>query len=640
MSKSKGIAIKFYLEGNPELNQQIKETTESFKTVKTEVEAVSSAYDAADQSTEKLTKVNETLAKSVEIQEKRLDALKQGLTIVKKETGEASYETKKWEQEINRATAELNKTNRQIETNKKAMEEAEQTAEDYESTVKGIDDSLDSLNSELKLTKSAFKENEDASENLSKQTEILKDMIEEQSKKVDTLSQALEKAKSQSGGYGDSSRDLQMKLNEAKTSLNGMKNELESTSNSLRSSYQGFSSNIMSINDLKDAIMNANPVLAGIAGAAMAAAKKIADVTKASAESAAELKKLSDTSGLSVEELQKVEYASARVGVSSDSMVDALQSVAEKMEDVQNGNSEAGDSFHRLRVAIKDSSGELRPAMDVFTDTIDQISRMRDGADKNAVAFDIFGESWKELMPLIENGSEDFKSAMEALEQAGAVLSADKVQTLVELNNAMNETESILGQMGDAFSVGVAEQASPALAELNELMQDTVKYMGELGEIVGTGPMSFLYGFFQGALQPAKDLLEILSKISSQTDELQQKLDRLNPSKIFQVLGQAVGNAAMGPLGSISNIYGALKGQPGFASGTASAPPGTAWVGEQVLNKEQILRAAMEGSASRGSGDVYNITINADLKQLKDVQVLVDSVKRARQVGRARGCRV
>ena len=142
------------------------------------------------------------------------------------------------------------------------------------------------------------------------------------------------------------------------------------------------------------------------------------------------------------------------------------------------------------------------------------------------------------------------------------------------------------------------------------------------------------------------------SKISEKFDALKQKMDNFDLSNGFKKLGGLGMSAAMaplvGPIGTIKNVAGIL----GFASGTASAPPGTAWVGEdgpelvnfrggeQVLNKEQILRAAMEGSASRGSGDVYNITINADLKQLKDVQALIDSVKRARQVGRARGCRV
>ena len=210
---------------------------------------------------------------------------------------------------------------------------------------------------------------------------------------------------------------------------------------------------------------------------------------------------------------------------------------------------------------------------------------------------------------------------------------------------------SIFEALGKVFSLEVAQGITPVLEELNQMLLENGDSFRVLGDIVG-GFVSFCSYTFLPAIQGVSEALKAIDKLISGLVDGINKLTGMNISNsdFFKTIAKFT--TAQGIGRAIGEGIVNLTGWKGFASGTASAPPGTAWVGEdgpelvnfrggeQVLNKEQILRAAMEGSASRGSGDVYNITINADLKQLKDVQALVDSVKRARQVGRARGCRV
>ena len=658
MAKSNGIGIKFYLEGNPELNQQIKETTESFKTVKTEVEAVSSAYDKADESTEKLTKVNEALSKSVEVQEKRLEALKQGLSLVQKETGETSSETQKWEQAINRATAELNKTNRQIETNnkiiaenEKALEDAEKVADSYEGAIKDIDDALESLNSELDLAKSAYKEGEASSSDLTKQTEILSRMIERQKDKVKELESALAKSADETGDNSEETRKLQMRLNDAKTELNGMTRELGQTKDALKDSEKGFLGNINSLDDLKNAVMKTNPALAGLVTTAIAAGKKILEVAKNAAEAAAELSRLSDITGISTEDLQKMEYAASKIGVSMDDISDALKETTMRMKEAEDESSETADILYELGIKTRDAKGEMRPAIDVFEDIVDALGKVRNETERNQLAMQMFGESARNLNPLIKEGSDALEVYGQELENAHLVLDDSEVASLTEMNNQFARMNSIFEALGKVFSLEVAQGITPVLEELNQMLLENGDSFRVLGDIVG-GFVSFCSYTFLPAIQGVSEALKAIDKLISGLVDGINKLTGMNISNsdFFKTIAKFT--TAQGIGSAIGEGIVNLTGWKGFASGTASAPPGTAWVGEdgpelvnfrggeQVLNKEQILRAAMESPASRGSGDVYNITINADLKQLKDVQALIDSVKRARQVGRARGCRV
>ena len=659
---AQGIGIKFYLEGNPELNQQIKETTEAFKTVKTEIAAVASAYDTADESTEKLTKVNESLTKSVEIQEKRLDALKQGLAIVQRETGGTSSETKKWEQAINRATAELNKTNRQIENNnktiaenEKALQDAEKATDSFENSIKNIEDSLSSLNSELKLAKSEYAEGEDASSSLTKQTEILNRMIQEQSKKVQELTSALDKSAKETGDNSDETRKLQMRLNDAKTELNGMVRQLDQTKDALKQSEKGFSENTQTIGDFKDSIMNANPVLAGLVTTAIAAGKKILDVAKNAASAADDLNTLSKVTGISTDELQKMEYAAAQVDVSIEDISDALKETTARMKEAEDGSSETADALYELGVKTRDSKGEMRPAIDVFKDIIDALGKVRNETERNQLAMQMFGESARNLNPLIEAGADAFERYGQELEDANLVLTPEELNSLNAMNDQIDRMNSLFDALGKVFSLGVAESVTPILEDLNKMLLENGDSFRTLGDIVG-GLVTFCSSMVLPVIQGISDGLKLINDLITKLVEWVNKLTGMNLSNsdFFKMIAQfATGNVS----GLINTLQGAVPGttpvSKGFASGTASAPPGTAWVGEngpelvnfrggeQVMNKEQILRAALEGGAGRSSGgDVYNITINADIRQLKDVQALIDSVKRSRQVGRAKGCRV
>lgn len=657
MAKSNGIGIKFYLEGNPELNQQIKETTEAFKTVKTEISAVASAYDTADESTEKLTKVNEALTKSVEIQEKRLDALKQGLATVQRETGETSSETRKWEQAVNRATSELNKTNRQIEDNnktiaenEKALQDAEKAIDSFENAIKDIENSLNSLSSELKLVKSGYKEGEDASSNLTKQTEILNRMIEEQSKKVQELTSALDKSAKETGDNSEETRKLQTRLNDAKIELNGMTRELDQTKDALKNSEKGFLGNIKSIGDLKDAIMNADPVLAGLITTAVAAGKKILDVAKNAAAAADDLNTLSKVTGISTDELQKMEYAAAQVDVSIEDISDALKETTARMKEAEDGSSETADALYQLGVKTRDSKGEMRPAIDVFKDIIDALGKVRNETERNQLAMQMFGESARKLNPLIEAGADAFERYGQELEDANLVLTHEELNSLNAMNDQIDRMNALFDALGKVFSLGVAESVTPVLEDLNKMLLENGDSFRTLGDIVG-GLVSFCSSMLLPTIQGISDGLKLINELVTKLVEWVNKLTGMNLSNsdFFKTIGkfttaQGIGQAIGGGLAN-------MLGWKGFASGTASAPPGTAWVGEngpelvnfrggeQVMNKEQILRAALEGGTGRGGGgDVYNITINADIRQLKDVQALINSVKRSRQVGRAKGC--
>lgn len=115
------VGIKLGVEGEAEFKKSINSINDEYKTLKTEMAAVTSAFDKNDQSQEKLTKQNEVLSKQIDTQKTKLSELSTMLEKSKDKYGENSRETSSWERSVNSATSELNKLERQLSNNNTAM---------------------------------------------------------------------------------------------------------------------------------------------------------------------------------------------------------------------------------------------------------------------------------------------------------------------------------------------------------------------------------------------------------------------------------------------------------------------------------------------------------------------------------------
>lgn len=112
------IGLKIGIDGESEFRKAIGQINDSFKTLKSEMNTVTSAFDKNDKSQEKLTKQSEVLAKQIELQKKKIEECNAALDKATAKYGENDRVTQSWKRTVNDATADLNKLERQLkETN-------------------------------------------------------------------------------------------------------------------------------------------------------------------------------------------------------------------------------------------------------------------------------------------------------------------------------------------------------------------------------------------------------------------------------------------------------------------------------------------------------------------------------------------
>lgn len=119
---ARGMGYKIGWEGEAEFLKTLRELNAQHKTLKTEMQLVTSEFDKEDKSQAKLTAQNKVLNKQIDLQLQKVLAQQKALYEAKEAYDENSVIVQKYTQDLNRAKTELNKLSRELEQNEKAAE--------------------------------------------------------------------------------------------------------------------------------------------------------------------------------------------------------------------------------------------------------------------------------------------------------------------------------------------------------------------------------------------------------------------------------------------------------------------------------------------------------------------------------------
>lgn len=431
---------------------------------------------------------------------------------------------------------------------------------EYKAAISQIGDSMRVLNSEMRKVESAYARNADSAEALTEKNAVLEKEIDKQKEKIDVLRAALKKAteaQENATAKFEAAKDSldensdeyvrlancvetaqkkvskwQIDLNNAEAALNKLNNELDDNNEKLKENGKKADGTEKEHVKLGDAINTVagklginlpegadkalealNGIDAGTAAtvggfAALAAAivkveKELIELTKEAAENAKEIETFASMTGQSAQDVQRMEYAAGKLGVSYDRIRDSLKEVTNKMQEAQNGSEDTAKAFDTLDVKIEDGSGHLRNANDVFLDIIDALGNIENQSERDALAMDLMSESAQELNPIINAGSETLRGYMQAAKDMGVALENDELGALVKVKDAFYDLEA----QQKATKNQIAVEFAPYLASFYE---DVTGGIGELGDMMEES----------GIVQAFGSILESVGELLNPSEEL------------------------------------------------------------------------------------------------------------------------
>lgn len=285
-------------------------------------------------------------------------------------------------------------------------------------------------------------------------------------------------------------------------------------------------------------------------GAALAGAfsvNAVVDWTKAAIDAADAASKSAAATGTTVEAYTALAYAADLAGVSTGELDAALSKFNRTIDGAARGGATESEVFERLGVAATDAQGAIRSTTDVIADVADKFQALPDGAQKSALAMDLFGRSGARLIPLLNQGAAGINEVMKEAEALGLVLSSEQAAA----SEVFNDNLTQLGAVSDGVANKMAAQLLPTLisitdgmfeaAKNTQVFEKTAEVLGNIfkglvaaGIAVGTtfanlgrtigGAAAAAVSVAQGEFKQAGEIMKDVARENAEVTELAEKM--------------------------------------------------------------------------------------------------------------------
>lgn len=336
-----------------------------------------------------------------------------------------------------------------------------------------LTDSLKGIDKELSNTQKELKDIDKLLKLDPKNTDLLKQKQEQLGKAVKLSKervQQLEEAQKQMGERTEDNAKqydaLERELIDAKNKTKQYQDELKKTAGEAN----GLTQALQSVSDKAGVVSEKTKGLSTLAGGLGIA---MLGNAYASAQAADELNTLSRNLGVSVEELQKMQYASDLIDVSMDQMTGSMEKLTKQM----GSNSKV---FEELGINIYNADGSLRDATDVWYESLEALSQVENGTERDRLAMELFGKSAMDLSGIIDDGGAGLKAYGDEAENMGLILSQDDVDAANKFNDAIDKMKATAGASFLEMGATLAEELTPALEKIVEIATQIFQWFANL----------------------------------------------------------------------------------------------------------------------------------------------------------------
>lgn len=215
----------------------------------------------------------------------------------------------------------------------------------------------------------------------------------------------------------------------------------------------------------KDMERQAKVAAQAVGAAAAAGVTALALLTRQSIKTADELAKMSQKVGVSVESLSTLGYAAERSGVGLDGLRSGLVKLAKNAGDAAIGIGEARKGFDALGISVTDAEGKLKNNDVLLRELADKFASFEDGAQKTALAVNIFGRSGADLIPMLNAGADGIGKMEERARALGLEMDTNTAKSAEQFNDLMDDA----GDLVRGFANDVAKELLPKLTSAADL---------------------------------------------------------------------------------------------------------------------------------------------------------------------------
>lgn len=242
--------------------------------------------------------------------------------------------------------------------------------------------------------------------------------------------------------------------------VNAMRKVVSESQKSGKAASRGFG-------QFNTALAGANSLLTQLAAAVSVGA--LVSIAKQGADAADQLGKMSQKVGASVTNLSALRLSAATADVSMEALTKSFVIFNRKSAELAGGGKDAIKLFNQLGIAAKDFEG--KDAAERLDLVAQAFGSFKDSPEKTALAFQVFGKSAADLIPLLNDLSGDggLQGAIDKARELGTLLSEDTAKAA----QAINDDFTIIKEQVIAGAAKFVEGLAPAIhATLTDVQED------------------------------------------------------------------------------------------------------------------------------------------------------------------------
>lgn len=198
--------------------------------------------------------------------------------------------------------------------------------------------------------------------------------------------------------------------------------------------------------------------------------RKIVEATKEAGEGAANFKTLQLQIEATKQNIKQTTEEIKKNGDKSGELDLKLRTLNNTLVNQQAEVTKSANAFQRLGINTLNAQGSQKDFNTLLFEVADKFKAMPDGIDKTALSMELFGRSGKDMIKVLNLGSDGIKNLEEQADKLGLTLNADIIGKVNELITAQKDLK---GQT-DALRIAIGTATAPVLTKFNTTLNDFV----------------------------------------------------------------------------------------------------------------------------------------------------------------------
>lgn len=390
---------------------------------------------------------------------------------------------------------------------------------------------------------------------------------------------------------------------------------------------------------------------AGFVALAAAAVKALADITAQASQVLDTVDKMSQRLGLSTEAYQEWDYIMKMSGSDIDSMTTGMKKLNETVLSAMEGTEKSIETLLKLHI-VPDELENLSQE-DAFELVVERFQEMEDGAEKAALATEIFGKTGTNIIPLLNAEAGSIDVLKQRANDLGLVFDEQAVSMGAEYGDALTTMKDAFAAIGTSIGVQLMPYFKDFVAWVTENIPKIRKIVENVTAVLIQSMKQFA-PLFKIAITEISAILDVVvvvtdgirtavdSVVSFIEDKIQKVIDM-----IYTLSGGLIDLGASAT--KIENLYPnreSYKDQYGFtslkpkasANGNILSSGDVSTVGESGMELVRMVGnkavvTPMTGNSS-SNGNIFNITIDAaSVKEFSDIVEIAQQAQMRKRMG-------